>query len=85
MNPVIKKNLPKVQNCYRVLFETYIDDVRKQKRGSAIFQEKLNTMAHDYLESQPAAVKVRDFIAGMTDDYFLKEAASYGCSIPRKI
>jgi dGTPase len=85
MNPVIKKDLPKVQNCYRVLFETYIDDVRKQKKGSAIFQEKLNTMAHDYLESQPAAVKVRDFIAGMTDDYFLKEAASYGCSIPRKI
>jgi len=85
MNPAIKKDFPKIQNCYRVLFETYVDDVQKQKKDSAIFKEKLNTMAPDYLESQPAAVKVRDFIAGMTDDYFLKEAAFYGCSIPKKI
>jgi len=85
MNPVIKKDFPKIQNCYRILFETYVEDVKKQKRDSAIFKEKLNTMAPDYLESQPAAVKVRDFIAGMTDDYFLKEAAFYGCSIPKKI
>jgi dGTPase len=85
MNPVIKKDFPKIQNCYRILFETYVEDVKTQKRDSAIFKEKLNTMAPDYLESQPAAVKVRDFIAGMTDDYFLKEAAFYGCSIPKKI
>jgi dGTPase len=85
MNPAIKKDFPKIQNCYQVLFETYINDVKKQKRDSAIFQEKLITMAPDYLESQPAAVKVRDFIAGMTDDYFLTEAALYGCNIPKKI
>ena len=85
MNYSIKKDFPKVQNCYRVLFETYVEDVEKQKRNSAIFQEKLNTMAPEYLESQPAAVKVRDFIAGMTDDYFLKEAAFCGCEIPEKI
>jgi dGTPase len=85
MNPVIKKDFPKIQNCYRILFETYVEDVKTQKRDSAIFKEKLNTMAPDYLESQPAAVKARDFIAGMTDDYFLKEAAFYGCSIPKKI
>ena len=85
MNPVIKKDLPKIQDCYRILFETYVEDVKTKKRDSAIFKEKLNTMAPDYLESQPAAVKVRDFIAGMTDDYFLKEAAFYGCSIPKKI
>jgi dGTPase len=85
MNQIIKKDFPKIQNCYRVLFETYVEDVEKQKRDSAIFLEKLNTMAPDYLESQPVAVKVRDFIAGMTDDYFLKEAALYGCEIPDKI
>ena len=85
MNPVIKKDFPKIQNCYRILFETYVEDIKTQKRDSAIFTEKLNTMASDYLESQPAAVKARDFIAGMTDDYFLKEAAFYGCSIPKKI
>ncbi len=85
MNPAIKMDLPKIQDCYRVLFETYMDDVEQQNKGSAIFTEKLNTMAADYLESQPAPVKVRDFIAGMTDDYFLKEAALHGCAIPEKI
>jgi dGTPase len=85
MNPDIKKDFPRIQECYRVLFEIYLDDVKKQNRDSAIFMEKLNTMAADYLESQPAAVKVRDFIAGMTDDYFLKEASLHGCAIPEKI
>ena len=85
MNPAIKKDFGKIRNCYRVLFEAYIEDVEGQKRESAIFVEKLNTMACDYLDSQPAAVKVRDFIAGMTDDYFLKEAACHGCEIPEKI
>lgn len=85
MNPVIKKDFAKIQNCYRVLFETYLDDVLVENRQSEIFKEKLNTMASGYLESQPPAVKVRDFIAGMTDDYFLKEAASFGCEVPEKI
>lgn len=85
MNPIIKRDFLKIRSCYRVLFETYLEHVHKQKRDSAIFLEKLNTMDPDYLDSQPAAVKVRDFIAGMTDDYFLKEAAFYGCAIPEKI
>jgi len=84
-NSAIKKDYGKIQNCYRILFETYIKDVEKQNRDSAIFVEKLNTMASDYLESQPAAVKARDFIAGMTDDYFLREAALHGCEIPDKL
>jgi dGTPase len=44
----------------------------------------LDGMDPDYRDNQPA-VMVRDFIAGMTDDYFLKEAAAYGCEIPEKI
>ncbi len=27
--------------------------------------------------------KVRDFIAGMTDDYFLTQARSIGCTVPK--
>ena len=85
MNPDIKKDFAKIRNCYRVLFETYVRDVADVNRDSAIFKEKLNTMAPDYLESQLPAAKARDFIAGMTDDYFLKEAARHGCAIPEKI
>jgi dGTPase len=37
------------------------------------------------MERHAPAEIVRDFIAGMTDDYFLKEAAFYGCAIPEKL
>jgi len=85
MNELIKRDLPKIQQCYRVLFETYLDHLDKQHRASAVFRETLDDMEPDYLANQSAPEKVRDFIAGMTDDYFLKEAATYGCEIPEKI
>jgi dGTPase len=85
MNEQIKRDFPKIQQSYRVLFETYLEHIDQQNRASKIFREMLNDMDPDYLENQPAPVLVRDFIAGMTDDYFLKEAAAYGCEIPEKI
>jgi dGTPase len=85
MNPAIKKDFPKIQNCYRVLFETYLDQVVKMETTSEIFSEMLDTMDPYYVEKHTPAEIVRDFIAGMTDDYFLKEAAFYGCSIPEKL
>jgi dGTPase len=33
---------------------------------------------------QPPEAVVRDFIAGMTDDFFLKQAAGIGCTVPEK-
>jgi len=85
MNPVIKRDFDKVRNCYRVLFETYLDQVVKMETTSEIFTEMLDNMDPYYGERHGPAEIVRDFIAGMTDDYFLKEAAFYGCAIPEKI
>ena len=85
MNPAIKKDFPKIQNCYRVLFETYLDQVVKMETASEIFTEMLASMDSCYMEKHAPAEITRDFIAGMTDDYFLKAAAFYGCSIPEKI
>jgi len=85
MNPAIKKDFPKIQNCYRVLFETYLDQVVKMETASEIFTEMLANMDSCYMGKHAPAEITRDFIAGMTDDYFLKAAAFYGCSIPAKI
>jgi dGTPase len=85
MNPAIKRDFPKIQNCYRVLFETYLDQVVKMETASEIFTEMLDNMDPYYVEKHAPAEIVRDFIAGMTDDYFLKEAAFYGCSVPEKL
>ena len=85
LNEQIKRDFPKIQRCYQVLFQTYLDHVTQQSKSSAIYKEMLNNMNPDYLENQSAPEIVRDFVAGMTDDYFLKEAAAYGCEIPEKI
>jgi len=85
MNPAIKMDFPKIRNCYRVLFETYLDQVVKMETTSQIFREMLDSMDPYYVERHAPAEIARDFIAGMTDDYFLKEAAFYGCAIPEKI
>ena len=52
---------------------------------SEIFREMLDSMDPAYVEMHAPAEIVRDFIAGMTDDYFLKVASLYGCPIPEKI
>lgn len=85
MNPAIKMDFPKIRNCYRVLFETYLDQVVKMETTSQIFREMLDSMDPYYVERHAPAEIARDFIAGMTDDYFLNEAAFYGCAIPEKI
>jgi dGTPase len=85
MNPAIKMDFPKIRNCYRVLFETYLDQVVKMETSSQIFREMLDSMDPYYVERHAPAEIARDFIAGMTDDYFLNEAAFYGCAIPEKI
>jgi len=41
-------------------------------------------MGETYRKTHPPEAMVRDFIAGMTDDYFLKQAASIGCEVPQK-
>jgi dGTPase len=85
MNPAIKRDFAKIQTCYKVLFETYLEQVTKMVSTSEIFTEMLNSMNPAYVEIHAPAAIARDFIAGMTDDYFLKVASLYGCSIPKKI
>ncbi len=85
MNPAIKRDFAKIHTCYQVLFETYLDQVTKMESTSEIFREMLDSMDPAYVEMHAPAEIVRDFIAGMTDDYFLKVASLYGCPIPEKI
>ena len=58
---------------FRLLFETYLKDLESGNEISAIFREFLDGMSSQYREDNPLAMMVRDFIAGMTDDYFLRQ------------
>lgn len=82
LNPVIKRGYDRIRACYRSLFETFLDHVDRKERNSAISKDFLDGMEKDYRRRTAPAAMVRDFIAGMTDSYFLAQAAGLGCQMP---
>jgi len=84
MNPLIKKGLDRIEACYSELFAAFLADLAAERRDSVLFRKFLADMDASYLENnQPAAIVI-DFIAGMTDDYFLNQAALIGCALPAR-
>ena len=84
-NPVIKKDYETICICYRALFEKYMEDLLTEQMQSPVFTDFLDNKPVSYTENHVPADIVRDFIAGMTDNYFLRTAAGLGCRIPDKI
>ncbi len=72
MNPLIKTETSKIEALYRILFEHFLEDLKKGREESVIFKSYLNGMDESYTRGQPFEAIVRDFIAGMTDAYFLR-------------
>ncbi len=77
LNPRIKKHTPAIRDLFHLLFETYLADIRNENRSSVIFTGFLENMAPDYLETRVPEEVVRDFIAGMTDQYFLRQCPEH--------
>lgn len=73
LNPKVKTHSLKLKNLFDFLFEKYIYDINNQDHTSVIFNRFLNGMSPAYIESHNSAEIVRDFIAGMTDEYFLSQ------------
>lgn len=72
-SPLIKKQTPKVKLMFELLFEKYLLDLKEDNAGSDIYRNFLDGMSPKYRADTPPAGIVRDFIAGMTDDYFLNQ------------
>ncbi len=73
LNPKIKKHSQAVKKLFTILFGQYMEDLEKENRKSVIFTYFLSDMAESYRFSHKKAEIVRDFIAGMTDNYFLRQ------------
>jgi dGTPase len=73
MNPVIKKELSKIEQLFNELFARFLGDISEKKRSSPVFKNFINGMSDDYMAAHCPAEIVRDFIAGMTDQYFLRQ------------
>jgi dGTPase len=69
----VKRETSKVKQMFELLFEKYLLDLERGNKASDIFREFLDGMSSAYGTDTPSAGIVRDFIAGMTDDYFLAQ------------
>ncbi|MBW2614155.1 MAG: HD domain-containing protein, partial [Deltaproteobacteria bacterium] len=74
LNPAIKIESRKIKKIFEYLFENYLNDMHQDKQNSVIFQGFLKGKNNRYTHSHKSEEIVRDFIAGMTDQYFLRQA-----------
>jgi len=68
----IKRDHEKIQRGFRIMFEKFLEDLKKGRRKSPIYVHFLNSKVEQYLQATSDEEKVRDFIAGMTDRYFVE-------------
>ncbi|MFO8082876.1 MAG: HD domain-containing protein [Desulfobacterales bacterium] len=71
MNPKVKIHLERIRKLFELLFEKFLNDIEIQNHKSVIFRSFLKDMSPGYIESHSAQEIVRDFLAGMTDQYFI--------------
>jgi len=73
-NPIIKKHLSSIEDIFDFLFEKYQAALEKEDENAIIFTDFLNGMARGYRENHSNPEIVRDYISGMTDSYFIRQA-----------
>ena len=67
-----KRQIEHYKLMYNTLFDKFLIDVKNNNKRSRIYRTYLNDMCDNYLNNTTDERKVLDFIAGMTDDYFIK-------------
>ena len=84
LNPLTKKSAPRIRECYERLFVSLTQQLSGSEDACLpqldLIRNKMEASSGD---QTPEAI-VRDYIAGMTDDFFLNQAAAIGCTIPEK-
>ncbi|MFZ0389657.1 MAG: HD domain-containing protein [Calditrichia bacterium] len=70
-SPRLKKDHEKIKLGFRLLFDLFLQDLQQEK-DTKIFRHFLEPKDDEYLESTNDAEKVRDYIGGMTDRYFVE-------------
>ena len=72
-NSEMKRHLENVGDLFEMLFSRFLSDLKTDRRTSVIFTHFLKDMSENYLREHRAEEIVRDFIAGMTDRYFIRQ------------
>lgn len=72
LHPKLKHESKKIRRSYRILFAHLLDDLEKNGENSYIYQQFLDNKNPRYLSETPPTRMVIDYIAGMTDHYFVR-------------
>ncbi|WP_456385181.1 deoxyguanosinetriphosphate triphosphohydrolase family protein [Desulfolithobacter sp.] len=83
-NPSFKPDFEKIHICYERLFAHCLRQLEMDFTGGGSGRDFLQTMSEAYLHEHPAPAVVRDYLAGMTDEFFLRQAQAIGCRIPER-
>ena len=73
-----KEELNKINSMFREVFKHYLDDLNNNREESIIYNSFLNKMSNDYKNNTPVRI-VLDYIAGMTDEYLIKQYKAIKC------
>ena len=68
-----KEEKDELKNKFRILFDTYLEDLKTNNSNSPLIYSYLKNMSPDYQKKYRKERIVIDYIAGMTDDFFLRE------------
>ncbi len=81
--PATKQNIPLIRKCYRELFSFYLNCLKNTPGILPAGVDLMSDMEFSYRGIHSEEEKVRDFIAGMTDNFFLTQAKAIGCAVPQ--
>ena len=70
-----KEDIQRYEMMFNYLFDVYMNDLRNKNYNSTMYLNFLDTMNEDYKSNTDARIVI-DYIAGMTDDYFIREYKS---------
>jgi len=71
MNPKVKVHLNTIRELFEMLFDRFLNDIDTRNNESVIFTHFLENMSFKYIDRHSPQEIVRDFLAGMTDQYFI--------------
>lgn len=83
-HPQTKKHLVDIESCFITLFHGYLDQLKNSTHPIDPEIDLMTDITQSYTDEEIPAAMIRDFIGGMTDDFFLKQASRFNCNVPQK-
>ena len=77
LNPLVKQNVRQIGALFQLLFEQFLQDLQQENTSSIIFSGFLENKSAAYVAHHSHQEIVRDFIAGMTDRFFLEQCPKH--------